>query len=206
MKLYEFGLSGNCHKVRLLLSLLELSYEKHIVNGSAAEHKSADYLQLNPLGQVPVLVDDSIAIRDSQAILVYLALKKPHSGFYPSDPVLQAKIQSWLSVASNEITRGPAMLRMHHKFGKTIDIEAAHQVSSQILQFLEQQLAKTPWLVGTAMTIADISIYPYVALAHEGFIDLKLYPAIQRWLTDIETLPGYVTMPGIKFQNQQVNL
>jgi len=197
LTLFEFGLSGNCHKARLLLSMLGLPYTKHAVNGGLAEHKSADYLQQHPMGQVPLLVEDDIRIWDSQAILVYLAAKKPELGFYPAEPELQAQIQSWLSVANNELSRGPALLRMHYKFGRVIDIDAAMALSRQLLLVLEKKLQQDSWLVGTAVTIADIAMYPYLALAHEGQLDLTAYPAITRWLHDFESLPGYVVMPGI---------
>lgn len=206
LTLYEFGLSGNCHKVRLLLSLLGLPYTRHTVNGSAAEHKSAPYLEMHPLGQVPLLLDAEQPIWDSQAILVYLAAKKPEMGFYPSDPLLQAQVQSWLAVANHELNRGPALLRMHYKFGRSIDLAAAEQSAQQLLAVLERQLQRATWLVGTTVTIADITMYPYLALAHEGQLDLRDYPAIMRWLQAIESLPGYVAMPGILFTHQEVTV
>lgn len=68
MTLYEFALSGNCHKTRLLLSLLDVSYQSIAVNGSEQQHKAEVFLKMNPFGQVPVLTDGDIVIRDSQAI------------------------------------------------------------------------------------------------------------------------------------------
>jgi len=205
LTLFEFGLSGNCHKARLLLSMLGLSYTKHAVNGGLAEHKSADYLQQHPMGQVPLLVDADIRIWDSQAILVYLAAKRPEFGFYPAEPKLQAQIQSWLSVANNELNRGPAQLRMHYKFGRVIDLNAAQTTATQLLLVLEKKLQQGTWLVGTQVTIADIAMYPYLALAHEAQLDLTAYPAITRWLRDFESLPGYVAMPGIQPSYNQVS-
>lgn len=73
--LYEFALSGNCHKIRLMLSLLGLDYQSMAVNSSKQQQKSADFLAMNPFGQVPVLTDEDVIVRDSQAILVYLAKK-----------------------------------------------------------------------------------------------------------------------------------
>jgi glutathione S-transferase len=65
--LYEFALSGNCHKIRLMLSMLGLEYQSVIVNGSAQQQKSAEFLAMNPFGQVPVLTEGEATIRDSQA-------------------------------------------------------------------------------------------------------------------------------------------
>jgi glutathione S-transferase len=70
--LYEFALSGNCYKVRLMLSLLGLDYQSVVVNGSERQQKSMEFLAMNPFGQVPVLTDDSVVFRDSQAILMWL--------------------------------------------------------------------------------------------------------------------------------------
>ena len=75
IKLYGFELSGNCYKVRLLMSLLRLEYEAVVVNLKAGEHKSAEFLRLNPLEQVPVLMHGNFVLADSQAILVYSARK-----------------------------------------------------------------------------------------------------------------------------------
>lgn len=204
LTLYEFALSGNCHKVRLLLSMLGLPYRSQLVSGANAEHKSADYLQLHPMGQVPLLVDAEQPIWDSQAILLYLAATYPQAGFYPAQPLLQAQIQAWLSVANNELSRGPALLRLHHKFGKVIDVAAAQACCDQLLPVLQHKLQQNKWLVGASVTIADIAMYPYLALAHEGAVDLTAYPAIQRWLHDFASLPGYVAMPGIQLTERQV--
>lgn len=94
---------------------------------------------------------------------------------------------------------------MHYKFGRVIDIDAALALSRQLLLVLEKKLQQDSWLVGTAVTIADIAMYPYLALAHEGQLDLTAYPAITRWLHDFESLPGYVVMPGILPTPKQVS-
>jgi glutathione S-transferase len=197
LKLYEFALSGNCHKVRLLLSMLGLPYTSHPVNGSQAEHKSAEFLRLNPFGQVPVLLDGELALRDSQAILVYLAAKYPAAGLYPADPAMQALIQGWLSTAAHEVARGPGLLRLHYKFGRTIDLVAAQQLTTQLLNVVNDVLSEQPWLAGAQVTIADLAVYPYLALAHEGQVDLSPFPAITRWLRDFAALPGYLPMAGM---------
>lgn len=201
LKLYEFALSGNCHKVRLFLSILNEVYTAVPVNGSRAEQKSAAFLQLNPFGQVPVLVDGDLVLRDSQAILVYLATRDPKGRFYPADPTGQARVQSWLSVAAHEMSRGPALLRLHHKFGKVIDLPAAQQVATELLTLVNNTLTVQSWFAGESPSIADIAMYPYLALAHEGLLDLQAYPAIRRWLHAVESLPGYLPMPGISLQH-----
>jgi glutathione S-transferase len=195
--LYDMPLSGNCHKVRLLLSFLALPYQTQPVNLVGGEQRSPDYLQINPFGQVPVLDDDGLIIRDSQAILVYLAKRYGGEQWWPDDAYRLAQIAAWLSTAANEITNGPALLRVHHKFGRDIDIARAQQITAKVLDIVDRQLASRDWLVGDSVSLADLAIYPYLALAPEGGIDIGAYPNIVAWFQRLRALPGYVPMPGI---------
>ncbi|MGZ8916243.1 MAG: glutathione S-transferase family protein [Methylobacter sp.] len=195
--LYDMSLSGNCHKVRLLLSFLSLPYQTHTVNLFGGEQRRPDYLRFNPFGQVPVLDDDDLIIRDSQAILVYLAKRYGGPQWWPDDAYRLAQIAAWLSTAANEIFHGPAMLRVHHKFGRDIDVSKAQQTAEKVLYIIDHHLENQNWLVGDTLSIADIAAYPYLALAPEGGIDIGAYANIVTWFQRIRALPGYVTMPGI---------
>lgn len=197
IELYEFALSGNCHKVRLMLSFLGLSYKSIIVNGSAREHKSRDFLAMNPLGQLPVINDDGVVIRDSQAILIYLAHRYGGETWWPKDSGTLAKITAWLFTASNEVARGPNTLRLHHKFGRPINPVEAEQFTEALLNIMQEQLSNHDWIALDIPTIADVALYPYIALAHEGKVDLSRFPSVVAWLTRFKALPGYVSMPGI---------
>lgn len=200
IELFEFGLSGNCHKIRMMLSLLGLEYTSHAVNGAEREQKSADYLAMNPFGQVPVLKDGEKIIRDSQAILVYLARAYGAEDWFPSDPVKAAEVIAWLSTAANEVARGPNALRLHYKFGRVINIEEATTITENLLKVLNQHLEHHEWLATNTITIADIAVYPYIALANEGKVDLSPYIHVENWLGRIEMLSGFVAMPGIQLR------
>jgi glutathione S-transferase len=195
--LYDVPLSGNCHKVRLLLSFLALPYQTHPVDLRGGEQRSTDYLQHNPFGQVPVLNDDGLIIRDSQAILVYLAKRYGGEAWWPGDAYRLAQIAAWLSTAANEIFHGPALLRVHHKFGRAIDVEKARQTADKVLAIIDRHLESRDWLVGDTVSIADIAVYPYLALSPEGGIDIGAYPNIIAWFQRVRALPGYVPMPGM---------
>lgn len=195
--LYEFALSGNCHKVRLMLSLLGLDYQSVVVNGSERQHKSTEFLAMNPFGQVPVLTDGEVTVRDSQAILVYLAKKYGSSTWLPEEPDALAEVMAWLSAAANEVSLGPNRLRLHHKFGRTINLDESTKTTESLLQLLEGRFKKQHYLASDHATIADIAVYPYIALSPEGKIDLDLYPAVTAWLSRIQALSGYVGMPGM---------
>lgn len=201
IKLYQFALSGNCHKIRLLLSLMGLPYEGINVSGAKGEHKSPEFLALNPFGQVPVLVDGDVVLRDSQAILFYLAQTygsaRGQSNWWPGDTAQAAQLMAWLSVASSEVSRGPGMLRMHYKFGRAIDVPATEKISTDLLKVLDAHLAQRDWLVGDAISIADVAVYPYIALAPEGQVNLLPYTHVVKWLSRIQALPAYVGMEGM---------
>lgn len=189
--------SGHCHKVRMMLSLLGLEYQSYVINSSGKEHKQEPFLRLNPFGQVPVLVDDEISLRDSQAILVYLARKYGGDKWLPLDPVGLAEVTAWLFTSANEITRGPNTTRLRLKFNAPVDYEAAMKVSEDVIALMENHLKHNEWLAMGRPTIADIACYPYLALAKEGEIDLAKYGAIQAWFKRIRALPGYVGMEGM---------
>lgn len=200
IELFEFGLSGNCHKIRMMLSLLRLEYTRHAVNGAEREHKSTEYLAMNPLGQVPVLKDGNTIIRDSQAILVYLARAYGADHWFPADATQAAQVTAWLSTAANEVARGPNALRLHYKFERAINLDEATAITNNLLAILNQHLEHHDWLATDTITIADIAIYPYIALANEGNVDLTPFLYVENWLGRIEMLSWFVAMPGIQLR------
>jgi glutathione S-transferase len=153
-------------------------------------------MALNPFGTVPVLEDGDIVIADSVAILVYLATRyDPDRRWLPADAVEAARVQRWLSVAQGLVAYGPALARVIKVFGAPLDHARAVTLAAALLSVLEQELSRSPFLTGTAPTIADIAVYSYVARAPEGDIPLDGYPAIRAWLGRIEALPGFLPMP-----------
>lgn len=197
MKLYHTELSGNCHKVRLMLSLLEIEHERVLIDLVNGEHKSTDFLKLNSLGQVPVLMDGDTLIRDSQAILVYLTRKYKREDWLPLEAESMAKVMQWLSFAANEINTSLFIARLHFRFGMDFDWETAQQKGKQVLQIINNHLQNRNWLECNSATIADIACYPYVGLAPEGKVALEPYPNILAWIDRIKQLPGYEAMAGL---------
>ncbi|NJL80463.1 MAG: glutathione S-transferase family protein [Richelia sp. RM2_1_2] len=197
IRLYDRELSGNCHKIRLMLSLLGVEYEKVTVDTPNREHKSPQFLKLNPLGQIPVLADEDIVIRDSQAILVYLARKYGTEEWLPLYPESMAKVMQWLSFAANEINNSVFIARLYFRFQMDVDWQAAQIRSKPILNIMNEHLQNRNWLELEHPTIADIACFPYIGLAPEGKIDLEPYPHVIAWIERITQLPGYVNMPGL---------
>jgi glutathione S-transferase len=197
INLYNFELSGNCYKVRLFLSLLNLDYEPIAIDLKDSEQRLPDFLALNPLGQIPVLVDGEVMIRDSQAILVYLARRYGGESWLPTEPVAMGKAMQWLFTAGHEIQMGPSALRLHHLFGRPLDLKHSTQRTHDVLALLNQQLGKGEWLEMGCPTIADIACFPYIALSKDARISLDPYRNIQGWIERIQQLPGYIGMPGL---------
>jgi glutathione S-transferase len=198
MKLYGFPLSGNTHKIRLLLSALHLPCEEITVDLTKGAHKLPSFLAINPRGQVPVLEDGGVVLHDAQAILVYLARRYDGSNTWlPERPEETGKVMQWLSFAANEIQNGPQLARVHELLGIPVPIDFVHATARVALELLDRHLATRDWLESNRPTLADIACYPCIALAPEGQLDLTPYTAVVRWIRRLQGLPFHVGMPGI---------
>ncbi|MBS0252867.1 MAG: glutathione S-transferase [Proteobacteria bacterium] len=197
MKLYDLDVSGNCYKVRLFCALLNVPLDLISVDFMSGEHKRSPLIDLNAFGQLPILEDGGLVLRDSQAMLVYIARKLGNESWLPTDAVSQALVTQWLMVAENEIARGPNDARLHDKFGYKLDITAAREKAKRILTIMDRHLETRSWLALERPTIADIACMPYIALGWEGGVPLDPYPAVKAWVERIKNLPGFVSMPGL---------
>jgi glutathione S-transferase len=197
MKLYDLELSGNCYKVRLFAALAKIPLEIVAVDFLAGAHKRPPLIDLNPWGEIPILEDGDVVLRDSQAILVYLAARYGGENWLPRDPAGMGQVVQWLSTSANEIQNGPAAARLVDKFGYAIDKAGTIERAARILPLIDAHLAGHRWLAVERPTIADCAVMPYVALAPEGGISLQPYPHLRQWIGRIEELPGFVPMPGI---------
>ncbi|MET3858008.1 MULTISPECIES: glutathione S-transferase [unclassified Rhizobium] len=192
MKLYHFPLSGHAHRAVLFLSLLGVKAELIEVDIPNGEHKSPEYLKINPFGQVPVLDDDGVIVNDSTAILVYVAKKLGRKDWLPDDLPSVAKVQKWLAVAAGEIAYGPAAARLITVFGANFRPEEVIARAHRILTLIDAELEKHRFIIGDRPTIADIALYSYIVNAPEGNVDLTPYQEVRNWLARIEALPGFV--------------
>lgn len=195
--LYDYPYSGHAHRLRLFLSLLGLDYERVPIDMRNGKHKTTEYLQLSPLGQVPTLVDEDFVVTDSCAALVYLAKTYGGANWLPDDAKGAARVQRWLSTASGELYRGPVVARAVKQFGRDWDYDSAVAWSIRLFDWMQAELDDRQWLAADHATIADVAMYTYIRVADEGDIDLAPYPAIQRWLGDVESLDGFEPMPRI---------
>jgi len=202
--LYDYQPSGNCYKVRLLLAVLGLEYKTVPIDfHPSRQHKSPEFLRINPLGQIPVLDDDDLRLRDAQAILVYLAARyDPHRQWYPQEPQAMGRIAMWLAFADS-ITATASAARLHDAFFHDYDIHKCRAGAHRLFRILDEHLwfaedDGQPWIATIAHpSIADIACFPYVMLSEEGGISREDYPAIRRWTDRVKSIPAFVEMPGI---------
>lgn len=194
IRLYGSAMSGNAHKVRMALTFLGLDW--HDETADAATRQSEAFRALNPMAQIPVYVEGDFVLRDSQAILAYLAARHRPGEWDGRTPEERGAIMMWLSHAANEIFNGPALLRAERLFDWSIDHDRAAAVVDRILPVVDAHLAARDWLVGDRLTIADLAASPYLALAPDGGIDLDQWPHIRDWTRRIAALPGFPPMPG----------
>lgn len=194
IRIHSFPLSGHSHRVELFANIAKIKHEVVHVDLPSGEHKKEPFLTLNPLGQVPVIEDNGVVLSDSNAILVYLA-RRYAPDFLPSDPVLEAEVQKFLTLAAGDIAFGPGDARLITIFNAPLDAQFCQVVAEKALTKLETLIADKDFLVGGRPTIADIAVYTYVAHAPEGNISLDKYPNVRRLLSNIENLDGFKAMP-----------
>ena len=195
IRIHSFPLSGHAHRVVLFANLAGINHKVINVDLAKGAHKQADFLALNPTGQVPVIEDGDTVITDSNAILVYLA-RKYAPNYIPSDPSGEAEVQRFLTLAAGEVAFGLAAARLINVFNAPLDKDFCHATATKVLGKLEAHLNGRDFLVGDAPTIADVAIYSYTAHAPEGGISLASYPNVRRLLSNIEALDGFVAMPS----------
>ncbi|HEY2862921.1 MAG TPA: glutathione S-transferase family protein [Casimicrobiaceae bacterium] len=197
IKVYGMSLSGNCHKVRMILEALQLPYAWIEIDPGLGETRTAEFLARNPNGKVPVLEPEpGVYLAESNAILFYLAEGSP---LVPSDRLARARVLAWLFFEQYSHEPFIAVARFLRRFHP--DPSSQHALAEsklaggyRALEVMEGQLTREPFMVGGHYTIADIALYAYTHVADEGGFDLSRFPAINTWLVRVAAQPGYVAM------------
>jgi glutathione S-transferase len=187
MKIYGDINSGNCLKVKWVCDHLALPYVWVAIDTLKQETRTAEFLKLNNAGQVPaVAFDDGRTLAQSNAIIRYLARG---SDLIPSDAFAQAKMDEWLFWEQYSHEPYIAVCRFHMfylgKPASDLDPDKVKRGYAALAR-MEQQLAITPFLVGNAVSLADVSLLAYTRVAHEGGFHLDGYAALRRWIGEIE--------------------
>ncbi|MES2606627.1 MAG: glutathione S-transferase family protein [Pseudomonadota bacterium] len=189
--------SGNCYKIKLLLTLLGLPHRWHHMDIMQKQTRTPDYLAKNPNGKVPLLeMPDGRTLAESNAILNFLA---EGTHYFPHDPWLRAQVMQWqfFEQYDHEPTVAVARFIVHYQGSpaeRQQELATKQQGAKKALAVMDQHLAKHDYFVGHNLTNADISLYAYTHVADEGNISLADYPAIQRWLQRVAQTPGYISL------------
>jgi glutathione S-transferase len=198
LTLYDFMGSGNGYKVRLLLAQLGLPYELVECDILKGETRTPDFLTRNPNGRVPTLrLEDGMYLAESGAILWYLA---EGTKLAPSDRLARAQTLQWMFFEQYSHEPYIAVVRFWRHFLselsplQQLDLPERLKKGYAALDVMEQHLATRPFFVEDRYGLADIALYGYTHVAHEGDFDLSRYPHIQAWLARMEAQPGHVPM------------
>lgn len=192
---YRDLLSGHCHRVEMLLTMLELPFEPIDVDIGRGDLRRPEFLALNRFAQVPVIDDNGTVIADSNAILVYLAKEYGSAQWLPQDSRGAARVQRWLSAAAGPIAYGVGRARLVALFGAPFVAADAIALGHGFLAVLDAEMQGRTYLAADHATIADLACYSYVAHAPEGHVSLDDYPRVRAWLARVESLPRFVPMP-----------
>lgn len=203
LSLYDYILSADCYKVRLLCALLGVTYTPVKVNVHPGhEHLSPEFGQINPRKSIPVLEDGDRRICDTNAILIYLARRHDATGrWLPKDDRTFDQVMEWLGFAAKELELLQTLrMRSITAAGEPAseELAAAHAYLTVIEDHLaEGELTGHPWLAGETPTIADIAVFAPAALAADGGVSLDRYPALWRWIDRVKRLDRFIVMPGV---------
>lgn len=199
MKLYDDPISGNGYKIRLLLAHLSQPYEYIPVNILQGETRTSAFLQKNLNGKIPVLeLDSGEHIAESNAILYFLAQGTP---YWPADKLLQAYVLQWMFFEQYSHEPNIATPRFWLKskvledtpFNREL-LAKKQEAGRTALAVMEKHLMDRTFFVGEQYTIADIALYAYTHVAHEGGFDLGPYTAVRAWLARVSEQPNHITI------------
>lgn len=199
MKLYDDPISGNGYKIRLLLAHLSTKYDYVPIDILRGETRTKEFLQRNLNGRIPVLeTDNGDCIAESNAILYFLAQGSP---YWPEDEFLRAQVMQWMFFEQYSHEPNIATPRFWKKCGVLEDTAFNRELLANkqeggraALAVMEGHLARRDFFVGEQYSIADIALYAYTHVAHEGGFDLAGYPAVLSWLERVAMQPGHITI------------
>jgi glutathione S-transferase len=199
MKLYDFPQSGNGYKVRLVLAHLRRNYQYVPVDILRGHTRTPEFLRINPNGRIPVLeLEDGSHLAESNAILYFLA---QGTRLWPDEPRSAAQVLQWMFFEQYSHEPNIATPRFWLSI-KKIEMTPFHRELLEekqtqgraALAVMEQHLERVPFFAAGRYTIADIALFAYTHVAHEGGFDLTPYPSVRRWLDCVRAQDGHVSI------------
>src|SRR5262249_21598324 len=198
MKLYGFPPSPNTWKVRAVAAHIGLPLELELVDLSKGQQRTPEYLALNPTGRTPTLVDGDLVLWESTAIMHYLANQKPNS-LWPSNPHARADIMRWQSWQLQHWSEACVPLTFQRLVKKIMNlgppdalvVDKATECFHREARMLDTHLSKQPYLTGSDLTLADISVAASIAYSKEAAMPLEPYQHIRDWFARVSALPAW---------------
>ena len=199
MKLFFNPMSPNVRRVRLTAAVLGLELEERKLDFAKGEHKNPEYLALNPNGAVPTLVDGDFVLTESRAIMQYLASKKPESGLLPRDEAARADVVRWqfwdashfsphlAAFVFEKLIKG--MMGMGDPDTRKIDDALAN--FRRFGAVLNKRLEGKDYVVGSALTLADLTLASSLMYAKQAEIPLAEFPNISAWFSRISAMDAW---------------
>lgn len=197
MRIYGDKRSGNCYKLQLLLALLGKGCEWIDIDIMKGESRTPEFIEKSANGKIPVLeLDDGRILSESNAIMHYLAAGTP---LIPTSPFDFAQLLQWQFFEQYSHEPYIAVARYINIYlgmpeSRIQEFEAKQAGGYKALEVMEQKLSTSPFLIANTITLADISLFAYTHVAHEGGFDLSAYPAIRNWIGLIKEQKGFVAM------------
>jgi glutathione S-transferase len=197
LTLYDDPISGNGYKARLILRLTGHDFCVVDLDIMKGETRTPEFLAINPNGKIPAIVfEDGRTLSESNAILFHFA---EGTSFLPTDPYARAQVLQWMfwEQYNHEPNIATSRFLLQHR-ELTDEVKASLQAKKApgeaALALMERRLAGHDYLVDGGFSIADISLYAYTHVAEEGGFSLEPYPAIRRWITRVQNIPGFMPM------------
>jgi glutathione S-transferase len=195
LRLYDYLDSGNGYKVRLLLSQLTIPFELVELDILEGETRTAEFLAKNPNGRIPVLeLEGGETLAESNAILFHLA---EGTRLLPDQPLERARVLQWMffeqySHEPNIATSRFWLKHLEMTEERRTALEAKRKLGDDALAVMESHLESRDYFVAGRYTVADIALYGYTHVAHEGGFDLEPFAAVRAWLERVARQPGHV--------------
>ena len=197
MRVYGDLWSGNCYKVKLVLTQLGLPFEWVAIDTMKGQTRTPDFLARNPNGRVPTVeLDDGTCLAESNAILWYFAEGTP---LVPATRLARAQALQWMffeqySHEPNIATSRYIIRYLGNPPERREALAARVEPGYAALGVMEGHLKAREWFAGRHYSIADIALYAYTHCAGEGGFDLARFPAIRGWLARVKSQPSHVTI------------
>ena len=194
---YGMSLSGNCHKVRMVLEHLKRPYDWHEISTIRGDTQTRDFLARNPVGKVPaVRLDDGRYLWESGAIIQYFA---NGTALWPMEKFSQAEVLKWMFFEQNIHEVSIAEARFIKRFldpghPRQSELPGKLQKGNKALAVMEQHLSDNAFFVADTCSIADVALFAYTHVAGDGGFDMSLYPAIEAWIDRVLEQPGFTRM------------